>query len=53
MDTDEKWWVKGKVSVGEVHRPKVRGVSANSPTDTFPFIYHLSSVSIPISESLN
>ena len=24
-----------------------------SPTDTFPFTYHVSSVSIPISESLN
>ena len=30
MDTDEKWWVKGKVSVGEVHGQKVRGASENS-----------------------
>ena len=29
MDTDEKWQVKGKVSDGEVHGPKVRGTSAN------------------------
>ena len=26
-----KWQVKGKVSVGEIHKPKLRGMSANSP----------------------
>ena len=28
----KEWWVKWKVSVGEVHKPKVRCTSANSPT---------------------
>ena len=31
MDTDRKWWVKEKVSVGELHGPKLRGVTVNSP----------------------
>ena len=53
MDTEENWHEKGNVSVGEVHGPKVRGASANSPTENFPFTYHFSSVSIPISNSLN
>ena len=31
MDTYRKWYVKRKVSVVEVHGPKVRGARANSP----------------------
>ena len=31
MDTDRKWHVKGKVSVRELHGPKVRGASGVVP----------------------
>ena len=31
IDIDGKCLAKGKVSVGEVRRPMVRGLSANSP----------------------
>ena len=35
MDTGGKWKVKEKVSVGEMHKPKVRIASAKSLKDVF------------------
>ena len=39
--------------VGEFALAPLTFGPCTSPTDTFPFIYHFSSVSIPISQSLN
>ena len=35
MDTGRKWKAKEKVSVGEMHKPKVRIASAKSLKDVF------------------